>query len=282
MSDLWATATAGAGDAINAISNVATSIYDRWFQKKESDRNQQNVEWQKQFADTQFKYQQRENELLRQREDNAMQRRVADLKAAGLNPLTVLGATGAMANLGQTGGSQPSAGVPGRSVAGNAQLDLKIADHLMNQKLVQSQINLNDAEAEQKRGLNQTNRDIAELNANAQKEIAQLRTTAQVEQWVEQNKLTQQEIQNVKTKLGQEERLLFEKIETMQVERHATATHALVEEQERLLKQALLSAQTSAQVAATMEKYQQMKTANARLALDFLRSAAMLVMAAKK
>lgn len=59
---------------------------------------QQNIDFQKDIAEKNlalqqdaFNAQQRENEIARQREDNAMQRQAADLKAAGLSPLMLSG-----------------------------------------------------------------------------------------------------------------------------------------------------------------------------------------------
>lgn len=59
----------------------------------------------KEFANKQFAYQQELNNILMQREDNAVQRRVADLEEAGLSRLNAIG-QGASASPMSVGGSQ--------------------------------------------------------------------------------------------------------------------------------------------------------------------------------
>lgn len=64
--------------------------------------------WANQFAKDQFEYQKQQNDLTRQREDTAIQRRQADLKQAGLNPLSAGDSGGASAQT--MGGSTMSGG----------------------------------------------------------------------------------------------------------------------------------------------------------------------------
>lgn len=74
--------------------------------KLQREMNQQNqANWQAQFDynksvnDRNFNYQVSQNELTRQREDNAIQRQVADAESAGLSPLAVAGSGGASSSV---------------------------------------------------------------------------------------------------------------------------------------------------------------------------------------
>lgn len=55
----------------------------------------QNIQYQKEINAQNIEYQKAENEITRQREDNALQRKLADGLKAGLSPLGALGFTGA-------------------------------------------------------------------------------------------------------------------------------------------------------------------------------------------
>lgn len=79
----------------------------------------QNLEWQKeqhaqnmQFQREQFNYMQQQNDLTRQREDNALQRRIADAQAAGIHKTIAAGAAAqaGAATSGNYGGGPPSLG----------------------------------------------------------------------------------------------------------------------------------------------------------------------------
>lgn len=150
MSDEYGQMAAAINQAINGTIDLGFGIFDRYNQHKEQERNQANVAWTQNFAKDQFEYMKTENQLMREREDNSMQRRVADLKAAGLNPLTVLGATGAMAQLGQTSGQNPPPGVPGRSVPAMA-ANLDIVKAMKEAELLGAQTDLTKAEADKAR-----------------------------------------------------------------------------------------------------------------------------------
>lgn len=92
-------------DATNAI-NEANLAY-----AKERDAlNQQNFEREMDFELQKFKTQLAENDITRAREDNAVQRRMADLAAAGINPLYAA-QMAADSSAGNIAGGTP--GIPG-------------------------------------------------------------------------------------------------------------------------------------------------------------------------
>lgn len=102
----------GAGQAIGGftqtIANGIISAINLKHQKEVFNWQKEQQAWANQFAKDQFEYQKQQNELTRQREDTAIQRRQADLKQAGLNPLSAGDSGGASAQT--MGGSTMSGG----------------------------------------------------------------------------------------------------------------------------------------------------------------------------
>ena len=93
-------------------------------QREMNQQNQQN--WQ-----TQFDYIEQQNNLTREREDNAIQRQVADAKAAGLSPLAVAGTGGASSAVVNSAPSAPAMQAPVLA-APDFQNDLKMQLALLN------------------------------------------------------------------------------------------------------------------------------------------------------
>ena len=104
----------GAGQAIGGlvqtIGNGIINTKNLKHQKEVFNWQKEQQAWANQFAKDQFEYQKQQNDLTRQREDNAIQRRQADLKQAGLNPLSAGDSGGAnaqtMSGSTMAGGSQ--------------------------------------------------------------------------------------------------------------------------------------------------------------------------------
>lgn len=89
---------------------------------------QENLDYQKEYAEKNFNLQQsafleqqKENALMRAREDTAFQRQVEDLKAAGLSPLAV---SGGASSQGATVGSAPQYDMSGVSTAQGSMINL--------------------------------------------------------------------------------------------------------------------------------------------------------------
>lgn len=89
-----------------ALASIGTGIFNSVQQSKANKQNMQlqkqtynlqrdNYEWNKQMAERDFEYNKQLQERIFQREDSAMQRQVADNRAAGLSPLANLGGSAA-------------------------------------------------------------------------------------------------------------------------------------------------------------------------------------------
>lgn len=103
----------GIGALIGGVGGLGLGIYDAIMGRKDHDYNKENIEWEKQMTLMNWL-----------REDNAIQRSMTDLKAAGLNPL--------MAIAGPAESTSPaSPGTLTTPSAKSALGDMKIAEAFM-------------------------------------------------------------------------------------------------------------------------------------------------------
>lgn len=105
------------GDFIQGVLGVGQAVSDNYWNSKNYalalDTQEFNEKaWQASydFGVKQFEYQQGENDLTREREDNAIQRRVADLQAAGLSPTLAAGSAAGAAAV-HSAGSVPTSNI---------------------------------------------------------------------------------------------------------------------------------------------------------------------------
>ena len=128
------------GDAIGGVLGAGASIFNNErnirAQKRANDANidlQREMNQQNQQNwETEFEYTKQQNELTRQREDNAIQRQVADAEQAGISPLAVAGTGGASAS---TVNSAPSAPEMKAPFVQAPQSDLSVMNALFQHSL---------------------------------------------------------------------------------------------------------------------------------------------------
>lgn len=128
------------GSAIGGVFGAGASIFNNErnirAQKRANDANialqrEMNQQNQKNW-ETSFDYTKQQNELIMQREDNAIQRQVADAESAGISPLAVAGTGGASAS---TLNSAPSAPEMTAPFVQAPQSDLSIMNALFQHSL---------------------------------------------------------------------------------------------------------------------------------------------------
>lgn len=128
------------GDAVGGILGAGASIFNNErnirAQKNaneanealQREMNQQNqANWQ-----AEFDYTKQQNELTRQREDNAIQRQVADAESAGISPLAVAGSGGASSSVVNSAPSAPEMKAP---FVQTPQSDLSVMNALFQHSL---------------------------------------------------------------------------------------------------------------------------------------------------
>lgn len=97
----------GIGNFIGGVSQAVGAISGISAEKRNYELQKDQLEWQK----GEWQWQKDMHQLTMDREDNAIQRRMADLEKAGVNPLTAVGTPGASAT---SGPSAPKLDAPQR------------------------------------------------------------------------------------------------------------------------------------------------------------------------
>jgi hypothetical protein len=131
----------------NVTNQLGFGIWDRLWNAHESKRDQTNYEQQ-------FNYIKDQNQIMREREDNAVRRRVADLEAAGINKLAAVGQAASAQGVGSAGSTSPvrhTTGMPDAAptMAAMSQIGLLNSE----KKLNESQADYWKAKAENEGGL---------------------------------------------------------------------------------------------------------------------------------
>lgn len=100
----------GIGALIAGLASAAVAVYNT---HKVEEANEANIEAQNKINAENRNFTEEQNEITREREDNALQRKVNDAQAAGLSPLAAISGQGASASVplnytGQAGQVQPA------------------------------------------------------------------------------------------------------------------------------------------------------------------------------
>ena len=128
------------GDIASSVIGAGASLINGKLNRDaQKDANEQNIALQREMNQQnqqnwqdQFDYTKEQNELTRQREDNAIQRQVADAEKAGISPLAVAGTGGASAS---TVNSAPSAPEMQAPIVQAPQWDMSVMNALFQHGL---------------------------------------------------------------------------------------------------------------------------------------------------
>lgn len=147
----------GIMDWINPLNWVGLG-YNIYSGERANDQWVKQQEWENAFAREQFEYNKEMATLNREREDNAVQRRLADLQAAGLHGSLAVG--GAAATMPASSNVSPaSAGAP-------PQNHVSMGDILLSSQLAKMRADVSLTQAEASRVRNQTLLDNRQMAVN--------------------------------------------------------------------------------------------------------------------
>lgn len=128
--------------AIDPITNGIGMLYNIGSGIANQVQNAKNDKWNKAFAEKQFAYQQDLNRQIMEREDNAVQRRAADMQAAGISKNLAAGAP-AQAQV-MSSGSSGAVAETGFNAKQLQAGELNIMNSYQQFKLQQSEISVNN------------------------------------------------------------------------------------------------------------------------------------------
>lgn len=124
----------GIADLANSIGSMVSNAKNYKLSKEAFEFNKGIANWNKDFSERQFQYSKDLQQQIFGREDNAVQRRVADLENAGFNKLLSLGDAANAGNIVSSNGSSAQGGIAPAQM-GNP-VDLKTKQAMDNLNLI--------------------------------------------------------------------------------------------------------------------------------------------------
>lgn len=201
----------------SALASIGTGVFNSAQQAKANKQNfelqkqqfdyqkqisRETLDWNKQMADRDFNYNKQLQEKIFQREDSAVQRMVADNRAAGLSPIAGLAGAGTgqalEANTPQVSAPQ---NIPAPQMSANQLLaDFsslgQLGQNLANYELSQDRLKLDSDRLDMEKSSNEVNKRLMQSQIRAT-DLANELKSATLEDEIEGKKLTNSNVRSV-------------------------------------------------------------------------------------